>query len=345
MQLAEKNHSAPSKEFVPPLSRGLIDNYGRSITYLRLAITDRCNLRCRYCMPAHGVDFVPHHEILSFEELERLVLIFTSMGITKVRITGGEPFARKGCVSFLRRLKKNSGIDSLHVTTNGVETFRYLDDLSELGISGINLSLDTLNPKRFWQITRRNSFEQVNKSFQGLLERNIPLKLNSVVLDDTTDEEIIALASLPRAYPVSLRFIEKMPFSGEKVHALSSSGQLGERLQTLFPGLVEKIGNSPCTARNYSPPGFCGTIGLIEGNSRRFCGTCNKVRITPQGMLKTCLYDNGVLDLKYLMRNGRTDGEIQSEIKACIQKRFADGHETDAYVNYMAKPSMASIGG
>ena len=203
-----------SPQSVPDRSSGLVDNHGRRINYLRVAITDRCNLRCRYCRPEKGVPFIPHQEILTFEELERLVAIFSGLGINKVRVTGGEPFSRKGCISFFSRLKQIEGVEHLHITTNGVKTARFLDELAGIGLDGINLSLDTLDQKRFWKITRRDYLSSVLKTLHGVLDRGIPLKINSVVLKDTSDEEMMRLAGLTQKAAISLRFIERMPFSG-----------------------------------------------------------------------------------------------------------------------------------
>ena len=323
----------------------LIDNHCRPISYLRLSITDRCNLRCRYCRPEEGVPFISHEEILSFEELERLTTIFCALGVDKVRVTGGEPFARKGCLPFLQRLKKIKGLNSLHVTTNGVETEQYLASLSELGIDSINLSLDTLDHRRFWRITRRDHFANVMQTLQDIIERRIPLKINSVILADTSDEEIIGLALLAQKFPITLRFIEKMPFSGSARPEKLVNGNLLQRLKRIFPALKECPQSSPSTARIYSLPRYKGSIGIIHGYSRLFCSTCNKVRITPTGMLKTCLYDNGVLDLKKMLRSGADNGQIEAAILYCIQKRCKNGHEAELLAKRGKEPSMASIGG
>lgn len=343
-----KQHLLESARFLqqPYQTEHLTDNYGRQINYLRLAITDRCNLRCRYCRPESGVPFIPHDEILRFEELERFVRILTALGITKVRITGGEPFSRRGCVDFMARLKAMPGVESLYITTNGVKTARFLDDLADLGISGINLSLDTLDPKRFWQITRRDYLDSVLETLRGALQRKIPLKVNSVVLPDTTDEEIRTLAELAREYPLTLRFIEIMPFSGTTRAEKLTSDNLLHRLQTIFPDMVTCLNpNLPTTARTFSHPGFIGALGMINGHSRLFCATCNKVRITPEGILKTCLYDNGSLNLKELVRGHASDQTIVEKIRRCIQNRFANGHEAEKASQRTTEPSMGMIGG
>ena len=323
----------------------LIDNYDRPITYLRLSITDRCNLRCRYCRPEEGVPFIPHAEILTLEELERLVAIFCSLGINKVRVTGGEPFSRRGCLEFLTRVRKIEGVQHLHITTNGVKTSRYLDELAAIGLDSINLSLDTLDHKRFWKITRRDYLDAVLQTMHGIIDRRIPLKINSVALNETSDKEIIGLAELARQNPITLRFIEKMPFSGITRPEKLVNGNLLQRLKKIFPSMLEQTQGTPTTARIFSLPGFQGTIGLIQGYSRLFCKTCNKVRITPTGMLKTCLYDNGVLDLKRMLRKGSSDKEIESAILSCAQNRCVDGHQAEQLARRVKEPSMASIGG
>jgi cyclic pyranopterin phosphate synthase len=324
---------------------GLVDNHGRRITYLRLAITDRCNLRCRYCRPESGVPFVPHEEILRFEELERLVRIFTSLGIHKVRVTGGEPFSRRGCLDFLRRLRRIDRLKSLHITTNGVKTARLLTDLQEIGVAGINLSLDTLDPLRFREITRRDYLDAVLATLQGVMAHRIPLKINSVVLEDTSDRDIMSLAELAQNMPLNLRFIEPMPFSGGNNRQLPANGRLLQRLRAVFPAMIEETSDRPTTARTFHLPGFAGRIGVIAGYSRLFCRTCDKLRITPAGMLKTCLYDNGALNLKELVRGGATDPEISAAIGACVGNRFANGHEAERITSREREPSMAEIGG
>ena len=340
---------APSKENSISVSTTdgpqLIDNHGRVITYLRLAITDRCNLRCSYCMPEQGVETVSHDETLSYEELERLVRLFLGMGIEKIRITGGEPFVRRGCMDFLERLKYELGVRQLVVTTNGVETAAYLKRLKALPISGINLSLDTLDPERFKTITRRDRLTDVLKTLYGALELGIPIKVNSVVSEQTSDAEIYQLGKLAHDNSLSMRFIEKMPFSGEKKVEPRVEYGLADRLAKLFPGLEQRQTENGSTAREFAIPGFKGSLGIIEGSSRNFCSTCNRVRITPQGILKVCLYDNGVLDLKDCIRKGATDQELLNSIRGCLNRRFADGHQTESANGNAEQPSMASIGG
>ena len=267
----------------------LTDNHGRKVTYLRLGITDRCNLRCVYCMPAKGIDLMPHNEILTFEELGRLVAIFCGMGVDKVRLTGGEPFVRLDCMSFMQHLKSDLGVPHLHITTNGVETHRYIMRLNEIGLSGLNVSLDTLNKSRFIELTGRDCLCQVLHTIDEAVKCRIHLKINTVVTERTSDEEIRSLAGLAKQLPVSIRFIEHMPFSGDASPSDNHVELLSIRINRLFPKLHNVLAHGSSTARLYFMVGFQGTIGVIEGKSRCFCAQCNKVRVTPSEMLKTCL--------------------------------------------------------
>ena len=328
----------------PPASL-LTDKHGRSITYLRLAITDRCNLRCRYCMPEHGVAVLSHEEILSYEELERLSRIFVGLGIRKIRITGGEPFVRKGCLEFMERLTvDNPGID-LRLTSNGVALLPFLSGLKTIGLGGLNLSIDTLDPELFRQITRRDKLDKVLAVFHEALRLDIPLKVNSVVQEDTSDGNIVQMGNLIRDSKVDLRFIEIMPFTGTRHHDRHMDVSLEERLVRLFPGMQEISSSEIETARKFTVPGFKGTLGIIEGESRKFCATCNKVRVTSAGVLKNCLYDNGVLDLRALLRSEADDTEISERIVGAVGAKPVDGYEAEKCRKDTCEDSMATIGG
>ena len=242
-------------------------------------------------------------------------------------------------------LKTVPGVKSLFLTTNGVQASNHLDSLLSAGVDGINLSLDTLDRKRYHETTRRDCLDEVLRTFHGAIALNIPVKVNSVVLEDTDDDELLSLIGLSKKHPVTVRFIEKMPFSGAEKVDRSGSGNLLDRLRALLPDMEEVNTPQSSTARVYSLPGHQGKIGVIEGNSRHFCGSCNKVRITPTGMLKTCLYDNGVLDLRALLRSGCDDNEIGKQIKCCVQNSAADGHAAERISSRLSEPSMSRIGG
>ncbi len=276
----------------------LYDNHRRPINYLRLAVTDRCNLRCFYCMPARGVAYAPGQELLTYDEMERLVRLLASLGITKVRITGGEPFVRRGLLPFLRRIKAIPGIQELHLTTNGVLTTPHVSALKTLGIASVNLSLDTLSRERFLRITRRDDFDQVMRCFHHLLDAAIPTKINTVVMEGQNTEDILPLAELTRTHPVSVRFIEEMPFNGagRRLSGRWAHHKITETLRTRYP-TMERVPDTPhSTAYHFRLPDGRGTVGVIAAYSRTFCGTCNRIRLTATGTLKTCLYDQGVLE-------------------------------------------------
>jgi molybdenum cofactor biosynthesis protein A len=323
----------------------LLDNHGRVINYLRLAVTDRCNLRCFYCMPADGIDWLSRKELMSYEEMHRLCSLLVKAGIEKIRITGGEPFVRKDIMSFLSGISKLNGLRELTITTNGVLTAPLVPDLKKLGIRSVNLSLDTLDRNRFFAITRRDELPQVMDTMDQLLRHGIQVKLNAVVMDGKNTGDIVPLVALTKDLPVAVRFIEEMPFngSGAGYQALRWDHlQILETIKDQFPA-IEKIPDPPfSTSYNYRIPGHKGSVGIIAAYTRSFCGTCNRIRITPQGMLKTCLYDGGVLSIKDILRGDHSDEYLQTAIMTALNKRAKDGWEAEKNVVH---ESMSSIGG
>lgn len=324
----------------------LVDNHNRPIQYLRLAVTDRCNLRCQYCMPKEGIDYLPKKSLLSFEELERLVRILADLGITKVRVTGGEPFLRKDLVHLLGAIRSIPGIKELHLTTNGSLAVDHLPQLKKIGIDSVNLSLDTLDPERFFQITRRNEFHKSWHAYQEFKKAGIPVKLNCVVMEGINTDDILPMIELSKEPGVAVRFIEEMPFngSGQRLPGLNwNHHKILNHIRTRHP-LIELLPVSPSSTANvYRVKGFEGTFGIIAAFSRTFCGTCNRIRVTAQGMLKTCLYDDGVLNIRDLMREGRSDESITAELIQAFKARPKDGFEAEALRPVHA--SMSTIGG
>jgi molybdenum cofactor biosynthesis protein A len=327
----------------------LYDNHGRPINYVRLAVTDRCNLRCFYCMPEEGIRYLPKKHLLTFEEIERLISILASMGITKVRLTGGEPFVRNDLMQLINRVSEIPGIQDLHLTTNGVLTAPYVPQLKNLGIASVNLSLDTLDKSRFSSITRRDEFEPVMKTLHLLLEHQVPVKINAVVMDGKNIDDIIPLIELTKHHAVGIRFIEEMPFNGEGNHYASLTWtykKILDYIQNHYT--LEKIADAPfSTSYNYQIPGYTGNIGVIAAFSRTFCGTCNRIRITAQGTLKTCLYDDGVLDIRQLLRSGVDDEGIKRHLLKAFGSRAKDGFEAELKrQNHIPiTESMSTIGG
>ncbi len=324
------------------------DKQGRIINYLRLGLTDRCNLRCTYCMPEEGINYLPRHELLSYEELLRLIRLLAQNGISKLRITGGEPFVRKGIMSFLHALRQIEPLQRINITTNGTLIEPFLPELKKLHITAINLSLDSLRPERFADITRRNAYEQVMQAMQRMLELNFLLKINTVVMADKNTDELLDLALLAKNEPVEVRFIEEMPFNGQGVRLPESEWnhhRILRHLQENIPGLRQIPSGPHATASRYTAPGFKGSIGIIAAWSRTFCGSCNRLRLTPKGMLRTCLYDKGTFNLRDLMRAGATDEQLLHAIRQALLHRAANGFEAEAQNTLPGRESMAEIGG
>ncbi len=323
----------------------LVDPFGREMNYLRLAITDRCNLRCLYCMPAEGIPLNSRDSILQFEEMEQLIQIFQDLGVNKLRITGGEPFVRKGLLEFLKRVNKFESINSINITTNAVFIGDIISDLEQLKIGSLNISLDSLKKDRFFEVTRRDEFDIVIENIDKAIKSAIPVKLNMVVLAGINDDEILSFTRLAKDNFIEVRFIEQMPFSGGPAsEIIISANQILDILRQQSPLLYEQsLPNS--TARIFHNPGDKGTIGIIAGYSRTFCSSCTRLRITPEGMLKTCLYDRGAVNLKEMLRSGKTDLQIKNAIIMAVQNRAKDGFESQERYNQNSNLSMAQIGG
>ena len=332
------------------MSGQLFDNHGRPINYLRLAVTDRCNLRCFYCMPEEGIDYVAREELLSYEEMLRIVSTLVPLGIHKIRLTGGEPFLRRDFMDFLRAIGRIPGLEQIHLTTNGTLTEPHVPELKALGVRSVNLSIDTLDRQRFHEITRRDSLPQVLATLDALIAHGITTKINAVVMDGRNIEDILPMVAMTHDYPVSVRFIEEMPFNGGDAHYTKlpwDHHRIIAHIRAAYPGL-EKLPDPPSsTSYNYQIPGHQGSVGVIAAYSRTFCGTCNRIRITPQGLLKTCLYDQGVFNIRDLVRAGATDAQLQDAFTTALQHRAVDGWEAEGRQTKdpTGRESMATIGG
>jgi molybdenum cofactor biosynthesis protein A len=317
---------------------------------LRLAVTDRCNLRCFYCMPEEGLNWLSRKELMTYEEMLQTCTLLVNMGIEKIRITGGEPFVRKDLMKLLSSLADLPGLNELTLTTNGVLTAPYVSELKKIGIRSVNLSLDTLDANRFFTITKRDEFGKVMETLEQLLKHDMEVKINAVVMDGKNTQDISSLVELTKELPVSVRFIEEMPFNGDG-HVYGGLQwdyiRILDEIKQKFPTIEKLTDPAYSTSYNYQIPGHKGNIGIIAAYSRTFCGTCNRIRITPDGELKTCLYDNGVLNIKDLMRSGLSDGDLQTKLIDAFSIRPKDGFEAEhnRNVNHPAHESMATIGG
>ena len=328
----------------------LVDNHGRKISYMRLAVTDRCNLRCFYCMPEEGLDWLSRTELMSYEEMLRMCQLMVQMGIEKIRITGGEPFVRKDIMQLLSRIADIDGLKDITITTNGVLTAPHISDLKALGVKSINLSLDTLDAGRFFAITRRDEFAAVMNTLDELLKHDFEVKINAVVMDGKNTQDIAPMVALTKDLPVSVRFIEEMPFNGESHNYTGLKWdylRILDEIKSHYPAIKKLDDEAYSTSYNYQISGHKGTIGIIAAYSRTFCGTCNRIRVTPQGALKNCLYDDGLLNIKDLMRTGASDEQIKQELLKAFNHRPLDGWEAERqrYEQVGIHESMATIGG
>ena len=320
------------------------DRFGRTIDYLRVSVTDRCNLRCVYCMPEEGVESLCHEEILSFDEIERICRVMAEMGLRKIKLTGGEPLVRKNFPELVKKLKALPGIEQVTVTTNGMLLKQQLPALVEAGIDAVNISLDTMDPELFRDVTRIGEYERVEESLKACLEAGLKLKINCVPVT-SEKKNFVRLAQIARDYPVHVRFIEIMPIGFGKEFQFHSEEEIRAELEEAYGEFIpcqEKLGNGPC--HYFSVPGFQGKIGFISAISHKFCEECNRVRLTADGFLKTCLQFDIGSSLKDRMREGCTDEELKELIRETIDKKPMS-HKFHELMEEEETRSMSQIGG
>jgi len=332
--------------------RYLIDNIGRTIDYIRISVTDRCNLRCKYCMP-DGFLSVGHSEILTYEEIMRLSSIMLKLGIRNIKITGGEPLVRKGICNLIKNLKSLPGMRTVTMTTNGVLLEEYLDDLVNAGLDGVNISLDTLDREKFEQITGTDALDKVLISIEKAIKTKIKVKINCVPIPGFNEEDIVELAGWTLTKQLDVRFIEMMPIgAGRSFQAVKGEDVLKqiERVYGPFNKVHERRGNGP--ARYYNNSQMKGCIGIINAVNHSFCEDCNRIRLTSEGFLKQCLYYNKGIDLKSLLRNGKTNQEILKAIELAVKEKpegnsvvtFAKNNNKQE-ADSIEKKNMSQIGG
>ena len=293
----------------------LIDNFGREISYLRVSITDRCNYRCIYCQSEKEFEFIPHQEILRFEEIVEIVQEGVNLGVTKVRITGGEPLVREGIVDFIRHLRKINKLEDISLTTNGFFLPEYAEKLKDAGLNRVNISLDSLQEEKYKKITRGGSLEKALKGIDSALKAGLlPIKINTVLIRGINDDEVEDFVRLALERPLNIRFIEFMP-SGEEVinefeDKFISVQEIKEKLIKKYLLNPIKISTANGPAKYYQIKGGQGTIGFITALSQHFCKTCNRIRLTSEGKLRPCLFSNKEIDIKKAIRNAKTDDKI-----------------------------------
>jgi len=328
----------------------LIDNFGRQITYLRLAVTDRCNLRCQYCMPAKGIDIVNRKELLTYKEMYRIVRVLSELGVNKVRLTGGEPFVRKDFTSFLEKLNYNKKLKEINITTNGALISNHIAKLETLNIKNINLSLDSLQAENFKKITRRDVFKEVYKTLESLEKSSLNLKLNVVIQSGINTNEIKDFIELTKNKNLSVRFIEEMPFNGKGLRKTDEKWTFNRILKEInshFDAVEKLLESKSSTSKNYRIKGYKGTFGIIPAFTRTICSDCNRIRITATGLFKNCLFDDGVFNIRDFIRNGASDDEIKQLFIETIRKKPKNGFiaEAERKSGKKVSESMSTIGG
>ena len=320
----------------------MIDQYNRKIEYARISLTDRCNLRCQYCMPESGVAKMPHGDILTLEETLRVAQILSTLGIKKIRLTGGEPLLRKNIIHFLKKLKNLNGIEKVMLTTNGVLLDFLAEDLISAGLDGVNLSLDTLNEENFNLITRRNLFVNVRQGLYKILQSTCEVKINCVPIKGINEDELLNIVNLAKNNDIKIRFIELMPlgcavdFKG--VPTLQVRRQIENTFGEMMP-IPKKDLQGP--AQYFKLQGFKGQIGFIDALEHKFCSSCNRIRLTADGFLKLCLNSNTGLDIKSLLRSGIDDFILREEIQNAIYNKPKEHH----FNEYNDLNKMYQIGG
>ena len=313
-----------------------------------MAVTDRCNLRCSYCMPAEGAKFAHSTALLNPEELKRISSVMVGMGIDKIRITGGEPFVRPCIMDVLEYLSTLKGLKDISITTNATKIGKHINRLKSLGIRNINVSLDAIRPETFQKITRKDTFQEVYDNLIRLITEGFNVRINFVVLDGQNIEDINAIMELQERYPIGVRFLEEMPFNGG--HRNFDSLQwdykaILDHIRKKYPDFELIPSPKTSTSINYKIPGHAGTFGLIPSFSRTFCGSCNRIRITATGDVITCLYGKPKTNIRNLLRESDDNAAVMDRIRDVIGTRAKTGFEAQQEDRLPFERSMTSIGG
>jgi cyclic pyranopterin phosphate synthase len=347
--LMQHTRKAAKREPYRPFSDFLTDNHARQHDYLRISITEKCNLRCTYCMPEEGVDLQPEEKLLSTDEILRIARVFVSQGVTKIRLTGGEPTVRKDIVDLVEQLGqlRSIGLKEIAMTSNGIALKRKLPALVAAGLTHLNLSLDTLDQMQYQLMTRRRGFEAVLACIDQAIELGIsPIKINCVVINRINDREIGDFVEFTRTRPIEVRFIEYMPFDGNRWNKdkMVSYADMLARIQLRFPSFMKVQDAKNDTAKVWQVPGFLGKVGFITSMTNHFCGTCNRLRITSDGNLKVCLFGNTEVSLRDMMRSSADDSALLEVIGAAV-KRKKKQHAGLTELETMKNRPMILIGG
>nr|XP_016456937.1 PREDICTED: cyclic pyranopterin monophosphate synthase, mitochondrial-like isoform X1 [Nicotiana tabacum] len=309
-----------------PISDMLIDSFGRLHTYLRISLTERCNLRCHYCMPAEGVELTPSAQLLSQDEIVRLASLFVSSGVNKIRLTGGEPTIRKDIEELCLQLSSLKGLKTLAMTTNGITLGKKLPKLKDSGLNLVNISLDTLVPAKFEFMTRRKGHQRVMESIDAAVELGYnPVKVNCVVMRGFNDDEICDFVELTRKRPINVRFIEFMPFDGNvwNVKKLVPYAEMLDKVGKQYTGLLRIQDHPTETAKNFRIDGHQGSVSFITSMTEHFCAGCNRLRLLADGNFKVCLFGPSEVSLRDPLRLGEGDDKLREIIGAAVKRKKA----------------------
>ncbi len=326
----------------------LVDSFGRRISSVRVSVTDKCNFRCTYCMPAEGLQWLPKDDVLTFEEIARLVRVMSAMGVHEVRLTGGEPLVRRDIPVLVGMLASTPGVDDLSLTTNGVLLERLAGPLVAAGLRRVNVSLDTLSHVRFAEITRRDALGAVLRGLEAAerYDELRPIKVNSVAIKGFTEDEVIGLAELARRKPYVVRFIEFMPLDADKAwedDKVLTGAEIRAIVEERWP-LVEIPAKPSSTARRFRFADGKGELGFVSPVSEPFCSTCDRIRLTADGQLRTCLFSRREWDLKTPLRDGASDEEVAALVRRAIRHKELK-HRINDRGFLPASRSMSQIGG
>ncbi|MCM0647009.1 GTP 3',8-cyclase MoaA [Clostridium swellfunianum] len=325
----------------------MIDQWGRSVDYLRISITDRCNLRCKYCMPKNSVRFMPKEDLLTIDEIFRVAKLTSELGVKKIRITGGEPLVREGIIELIRDIKALENIEEVCMTTNGILLEENLERLISAGLDRVNISLDTLDETLFREITGGGDIKPVLRAVERCVEKGLKVKLNTVLMKNYNEKEILEFIKLTERYPIDVRFIEMMPIGAGKAFRSVTTDQaialISEEFQLLH---CESGNNNDGPACYYKTEKGLGKIGFISPMSHSFCRSCNRIRLTAEGFLKQCLHWKKGKNLETLMRHGISDEDLIKVIEECIYlKPYEHGFLENSLSSSSDKRNMFQIGG
>lgn len=337
---------------LPPLQ----DRFGRTFDYVRIAITEKCNLRCTYCMPEEGVDFKNGEQILSTDEILRVINVLARMGVKKVRFTGGEPLVRKDIVDLVAGSVATPGVRTVHMTTNGILFPRHAEKLAAAGLTGVNISLDTMEEEKFQRITRRPGADQVKESIKLALDLGFPrVKVNVVMMRGFNEQEFFDFTELARENALTVRFIEFMPFDAHQIWEtgvhFESAETMVSKLEEFYPGITEASGTRT-EHHVFKAPGHAGKIAIIPAFTRSLCGNCSRIRLTADGKIRNCLYSDQEYSLRTILRDGCSDDDVAQHFRKAFFEKAKDGFEAKKLssakrvnVEDIGRISMTQIGG